>query len=135
MTKPALLIDIYELLLKAYGEQSWWPADTPFEVMLGAILTQNTSWTNVEKAMASLREVCELTPEGILSLTPDRLEGAIRSSGYYRQKSARLRSFCQFLKDRYGGDLSCMGGYDTGEMRAELLSLKGIGPELSLIHI
>ncbi|MDF1526335.1 MAG: endonuclease III domain-containing protein [bacterium] len=129
MSQSDLLYQIYTRLQEEYGPQSWWPADTPFEVMLGAILTQNTSWTNVEKAMANLREVCELTPEGILSLTPDRLEEAIRSTGYFRQKSARLRSFCQFLMDRYPGDLSCMRECDTGELRAELLSLNGIGPE------
>lgn len=129
MTPSHILQQIYKTFHKAYGPQHWWPADTPFEVMLGAILTQNTAWTNVEKAMASLREACELTPESILSLTPDRLEETIRSSGYFRQKSARLRSFCRFLMDRYEGDLSGMGGYDTGELREELLSLKGIGPE------
>ena len=129
MSQSDLLYQIYTRLQEEYGPQHWWPADTPFEVMLGAILTQNTAWTNVEKAMASLRGVCGLTPEGILSLTPDRLENAIRSSGYFRQKSARLRSFCRFLMNQYGGDLSGMGGYDTGELREELLSLKGIGPE------
>jgi len=129
MNPAHLLQQIYDSFSKEYGPQHWWPADTPFEVMLGAILTQNTSWTNVEKAMASLRDVCELTPEGVLSLAPDRLEEAIRSSGYFRQKSARLRSFCQFLMDRYRGDLSGMGGYDTDELREELLSLNGIGPE------
>ena len=129
MSRAAFLKIIYDTLYRTYGPQDWWPADTPFEVMLGAILTQNTSWTNVEKAITQLKETCELTPEGILSLTPDRLEEAIRSSGYFRQKSARLRSFCQFLMDRYGGDLSGMGGYDTGELREELLSLNGIGPE------
>ena len=129
MSRAAFLKIIYDTLYRAYGPQSWWPADSPFEVMFGAILTQNTSWTNVEKAMASLREVCELTPEGILSLTQDCLEEAIRPSGYFRQKAARLRSYCRFLMDRYGGDLSGTGGYDTGELREELLSLNGIGPE------
>ena len=129
MSRAAFLKIIYDTLYRTYGPQDWWPADSPFEVMLGAILTQNTNWGNVEKAMASLRGVCELTPEGILSLTPDCLEEAIRSSGYFRQKSARLRSFCQFLIDGYGSDLSGMGGYKTGELREELLSLNGIGPE------
>jgi endonuclease-3 related protein len=129
MSRAAFLKLIYDTLYRTYGPQDWWPADSPFEVVFGAILTQNTNWANVEKAMASLRGVCELTPEGILSLTPDCLEEAIRSSGYFRQKSARLRSFCRFLMDRYGGDLSGTGGYDTGELREELLSLNGIGPE------
>jgi len=129
MTNSHPLIGIYEILLEEYGKQEWWPADTPFEVALGAILTQNTNWNNVEKAMASLKEACELTPEGILSLTPEHLEEAIRSSGYYRQKAARLRGFCRFLMDNYGGELSRMGGYDTRKLREELLSLNGIGPE------
>jgi len=129
MSRAAFLKIIYDTLYRTYGPQFWWPADTPFEVTLGAILTQNTNWTNVEKAMASLRKACELTPKGILSLTPERLEEAIRSSGYYRQKAARLRVFCRFLMDNYGGELSRMGGYDTRKLREELLSLNGIGPE------
>jgi endonuclease-3 related protein len=129
MSRAAFLKIIYDTLYRTYGPQDWWPADSPFEVMLGAILTQNTNWANVEKAMASLRGVCELTPESIFSLPPDRLEEAIRSSGYFRQKAGRLQGFCRFLIDRYGGELSGMGGYDTSKLRDELLSLNGIGPE------
>jgi endonuclease-3 related protein len=129
VNQSTFLKAVYDILLKTYGPQSWWPADTPFEVMLGAILTQNTAWTNVEKAMAGLREVCELTPEGVHSLAPSRLEKAIRSSGYFRQKADRLRGFCLFLLDEYGGDLSRMAPVPTTKLREELLSMHGIGPE------
>ena len=129
MSRAAFLKIIYDTLYRTYGPQDWWPADSPFEVMFGAILTQNTNWANVEKAMASLRGVCELTPEGILSLTPDCLEEAIRSSGYFRQKSARLHGFCRFLIDEYEGDLSRLGSVPTARLREMLLALHGIGPE------
>ena len=97
--------------------------------MLGAILTQNTAWTNVEKAMTGLSEVCELTPEGVLSVTPAQLQEAIRPSGYFRQKAGRLRGFCRFLLDEYGSDLTGMAPVPTGQLRDVLLSLHGIGPE------
>ena len=129
MSNPAFFHQVFTLLLKEYGEQNWWPADTPFEVMLGAILTQNTSWTNVERAITALKEVCELTPAGILSLTLEQLQDAIRTSGYYRQKSLRVQGFCRFLMEEYGGDISRMDGIETGELRARLLSFKGVGPE------
>jgi len=129
VNKTDILNNIFAKLFSSYGPQSWWPADSPFEVMLGAILTQNTAWTNVEKAMAGLRISCELTPEGILSLSQDLLEEAIRPSGYFRQKASRLRGFCRFLIDSYGGDLSGMATVPTGQLRDVLLSLHGIGPE------
>ena len=129
MTLTHTLQQIFENLFKEYGPQSWWPADTPFEVMVGAILTQNTAWGNAEKALADLSKVCDLTPEGILSLAPEQLQEAIRPSGYFRQKAARLRGFCQFLAQRYGGDPSSMAPVPIAELRDELLSLHGIGPE------
>ena len=129
MNMAALLETIYTTLYQTYRPQSWWPADTPFEVMLGAILTQNTAWSNVEKALAGLKEICELTPEGVLSIAPDRLEAAIKPSGYFRQKADRLRGFSRFLTDRYGGDIAMMGPVPTPALREELLALHGIGPE------
>ncbi len=129
MPKIITLIPIYERLLDTYGSQSWWPADTPFEVMLGAILTQNTSWTNVEKAMAGLKKVCELTPESILSLPSDSLEEAIRPSGYFRQKAKKLVVFCHFCLGEYGGDIEQMKSVQIQKMREQLLDLHGIGPE------
>jgi endonuclease-3 related protein len=124
-----LLQHIYATLLHSYGPQSWWPADSPFEMMVGAILTQNTAWTNVEKAIAGLREACDLTPEGVLSLDQERLEQAIRPSGYFRQKAERLRGFCRFIADEYGRDMAGMEQVGTTELRETLLSLSGIGPE------
>ena len=129
ISKAALLKAIYETLYNTYGPQSWWPADTPFEVMLGAILTQNTSWSNVEKAMAGLKEVCELTPEDILSLPLDRLEEAIRPSGYFRQKTKRLIIFCEFYLEKYGGELNQMKLAHIEELRKQFLDLHGVGPE------
>ena len=129
MSRAAFLKIIYDTLYRTYGPQDWWPADSPFEVMLGTILTQNTNWANVEKAMASLRGACELTPEGILSLNSEQLESVIRPSGYFRQKAARLHGFCRFLIDEYEGDLSRLGSVPTARLREMLLALHGIGPE------
>ena len=129
MSRAEFLIAVYESLYETYGPQSWWPAESPFEVMLGAILTQNTAWTNVEKAMTGLSEVCELTPEGVHSLAPERMQEAIRPSGYFRQKAERVQGFCRFMLDQYGGDISGMTPVPTGQLREELLALHGIGPE------
>jgi len=129
VNKTDILNSIFTKLFSSYDPQSWWPADTPFEVMLGAILTQNTAWTNVEKAMTGLSEVCDLTPEGILSVTPEQLQEAIRPSGYFRQKAGRLLGFCRFLLDEYGSDLTDMAPVPTGQLREDLLALHGIGPE------
>jgi endonuclease-3 related protein len=123
------LDQIYQLLISTYGDQHWWPADTPFEVMVGAILTQNTNWQNVEKAMAGLKAACELTPEGILGLEHPRLQEAIRSSGYFRQKAERLMLFCTYLAEQYAGRPEKMEDVGTEKLRQELLSQKGVGPE------
>ncbi len=129
MTLSRSLQKVYNTLLDSYGPQSWWPAETPFEVMLGAILTQNTAWTNVEKAITGLKKACDLTPEGILSLAPEQLEEAIQSSGYFRQKAERVHGFCLYLVKTSEGDISRMEDIPTGKLREELLALKGIGPE------
>jgi endonuclease-3 related protein len=120
---------IYRKLSRAWGPQHWWPAETPFEVIVGAILTQNTSWKNVERAMASLRAAGRLSLEGIRDIAVTDLEQLVRSSGYYRQKADRLKRFVAFLDDRYGGSLENMFATSTAELRAQLLSLKGIGHE------
>ncbi len=128
--KPeATIRAIYRKLSRAWGRQHWWPAETPFEVIVGAILTQNTSWSNVERAVANLRAVGVLTVEGIRSLPMTKLQELIRSSGYFRQKSQRLKNFVAFLDERYGGSLEKMFATRTEELRAELLALNGIGPE------
>jgi len=129
MSRSANLIKIYRLLLEEYGEQNWWPADTPFEVMLGAILTQNTAWSNVEKAITGLKDTCELTPGAILALPEGQLQEAIRPSGYFRQKAERLHAFCRFLLHEYQGDITRMEGTPIRKLRQQFLDLKGIGPE------
>ena len=120
---------IYRKLTRAWGAQHWWPAESPFEVIVGAILTQNTSWTNVERAMARLREAGALNLEGIRNLPVSELEQLIRSSGYFRQKAQRLKDFVAFLDAKYGGSLERMFAVPSLELRAELLTQKGIGME------
>jgi endonuclease-3 related protein len=129
MNYPHLLIQIFDRLLTAYGPQSWWPADTPFEMMVGAILTQNTAWTSAEKAISNLKTEISLTPEEIGGMDPDRLQEAVRPSGYFRQKAERLHVLSRFVLDRYDGKLSEVRKVSTGNLREQLLSLKGIGPE------
>jgi endonuclease-3 related protein len=124
-----LLMNIYRTLYQAYGPQHWWPAETPFEVIVGAILTQNTSWRNVEKAIQTLKEKGVLNPEGIRNLKRTHLSRWIKSSGYYRIKAERLKAFVDFLFKEYGGDLHKMREEEMEELRAKLLKVKGIGPE------
>ena len=120
---------IYRKLSRTWGRQHWWPAETPFEVIVGAILTQNTSWTNVERAMANLRSAGVLSVAGIRELGLPRLEELVRSSGYFRQKAQRLKSFVAFLDARYGGSLKQLFATPTEQLREELLTQNGIGPE------
>ena len=124
-----LLREIYNELYQAYGPRNWWPGDTPFEVMVGAILTQNTSWKNVEKAIRKLKGKGVLNPEGIHHLKKSQLAPLIKSSGYYRIKTDRLKSFINFLFEEYDGDLNKMGREKLEGLREKLLRVKGIGPE------
>jgi endonuclease III related protein len=120
---------MYRKLARAWGPQHWWPAETPFEVIVGAILTQNTSWTNVERALGSLRAAGRLNVAGIRDVPLPKLEQLVRSSGYFRQKAQRLKNFVAFLDARYAGSLERMFAAPTVRLRAELLALNGIGPE------
>jgi endonuclease-3 related protein len=120
---------IYRALSQAWGPQHWWPAETPFEVMVGAVLTQNTSWTNVERAMASLRNADVLSLSGIHGLSIDKLEPLVRSSGYFRQKARRLKDFVAFVDKQYHGSLHEMFATPTEQLRMQLLAQKGIGME------
>ena len=124
-----LLMRIYRTLYRAYGPRNWWPGETPFEVMVGAILTQNTSWRNVEKAIQKLKGKGVLNPEGIHRLKKSQLAPLIKSSGYFRIKADRLKSFVNFLFEEYDGDLKKMGRERLIELREKLLGVKGIGPE------
>ena len=119
----------YATLYRAWGAQHWWPAETVFEVIVGAYLTQNTAWTNVERALAQLRKARLLTVEGIRKVRIPRLERLIRSSGYFRQKAKRLKTFVAFLDSRYGGSLGKLFSQPTEQLREELLTLDGVGPE------
>jgi endonuclease-3 related protein len=129
MSTSATLKQIYSFLLETYGPQHWWPADTPFEVMLGAVLTQNTSWSGAEKAITELRSLTALNPLGITTLSNEEIEQAIRPSGYYRQKTDRIRTLCLYCLEKYEGDVEQMKTASTDQLRKELLSLSGIGPE------
>jgi len=120
---------IYQNLFRAYGPRNWWPGETSFEVMVGAILTQNTSWRNVEKAIQRLKGRGVLNPEGIHDLKKSELARLIRSSGYFRIKADRLKSFINFLFKEYGGNLKRMKREKLDELRERLLGVKGVGPE------
>lgn len=124
-----LLMNIYQKLYQAYGPRDWWPAETSFEVMVGAILTQNTSWRNVEKAIQKLKGKGVLNPEGIHDLKKTQLASLIKSSGYYRIKTDRVKAFVNFLFEEFDGDLKRMGRERLGELREKLLGVNGIGPE------
>lgn len=120
---------IYRKLSRCWGPQHWWPAESAFEVIAGAILTQNTSWTNVERALSSLRQASLLSVQGIRATALPELEQLVRSSGYYRQKADRLKRFVDFLDERYDGSLERMFAAPTEMLRTELLALKGVGQE------
>jgi endonuclease III related protein len=123
------ILRIFDLLLDRYGPLQWWPAETPFEVCVGAILTQNTNWGNVEKAIANLRREGVLSLESLRELPRERLAGLIRPAGFFNVKTARLTAFLDWLQERYGGSLELMFAGDWRTLREELLQVKGIGRE------
>lgn len=123
------LRDYYARLTAHHGPTGWWPGDTPFEIALGAILTQNTAWTNVEKAIVNLKRARLMSPRAILAAEVPALEAALRPSGYFRQKARRVRLFCHHLVDHYGGSMARMARRPLPDLRQELLALHGIGPE------
>ncbi|OAQ19826.1 endonuclease III domain-containing protein [Thermosulfurimonas dismutans] len=124
-----VLLEIYRGLYYHFGPQHWWPAESPFEVCVGAILTQNTNWRNVERAIENLKTRGFLSPEALHRLSVEELAGLIRPAGYFRIKAQRLKAFVDFLVSRYEGELSALAEKETDEIRKELLSIKGIGPE------
>jgi endonuclease-3 related protein len=117
---------IYNKLYKYYGPQGWWPAETPFEMMIGSILVQNTSWRNVDKAIFNLKPFLE--PEAIENLSIDELAQLIRSSGFFNLKAKRIKSYMEWFK-AYDFDIYLIKKVDRQQLRNELLSIKGIGPE------
>jgi endonuclease-3 related protein len=123
------LLRYYEAMSEALGPMRWWPAQTPFEVIVGAILTQSTAWGNVERAIANLRSARVLTPSAMLRIRTSRLAALVRPSGYFRQKAKKLKAFVRFLQTGYGSSLTRMFLTPTSELREKLLSIPGIGPE------
>src|SRR5258708_22809186 len=119
----------YRALFRAWGPQHWWPAQTRFEMIVGAYLTQNSAWTNVVKALANLRRARRLSLKGIREASLGELERLIRPSGYFRQKAMRLKSFVAFLDQQHDGSLRKLFMKPTHDLREELLNLDGIGPE------
>jgi len=119
----------YHALFLTWGPQNWWPAESRFEMIVGAYLTQNTAWTNVEKALANLRGARRLSANGIRRASITELEGLIRPAGYFRQKAKRLKLFVAYLDREYEGSLVKLFARPTEQLREELLSLHGIGPE------
>ena len=120
---------IFDHLLDHYGSQHWWPADTPFEVMVGAVLTQATAWTNVERAIARLKEADALSPAAIRTLDTEALAALIYSSGFHNSKALRLKALTQYIDDTYCDDIEAMRQQDGAKLRYELLSVRGIGEE------
>jgi len=123
------LLNIYNLLYKKFGPRYWWPGDTRLEVIIGAILTQNTAWGNVEKAIANLKRRGLLRVKGLSRVSERRLAGAIRPAGYYNVKARRIKNFLAFLNTAYKGSITRMFRAQTRRLRSELLNVKGIGPE------
>ncbi len=123
------VVAYYKALLFRWGPQNWWPAQSRFEVIVGAYLTQNTNWRNVEQAIANLHRARALRVEEMRGLALPQLEELIRPSGYFRQKARKLKTFLVFLDEKYSGSLDRMFSRPTEELRPELLALNGVGPE------
>ncbi len=118
---------IYDTLYRRYGPQHWWPGETPFEVMVGAILTQNTAWSNVEKAIVNLKQNAALCPDKIIDIEHDRLAQWLRPSGYFNIKAKRLKNYCRWYREQGGYD--ALQQFETGALRHRILSVNGVGPE------
>ena len=140
MSQRSALLKIFHRLNECYGQQHWWPADSPFEVIVGAILTQNTSWNNVEKAIDNLKSANALNVQTMLNIHEKKLAKLIRPSGYFNIKSKRLKNFVIWFDEE--GRFNSLNKLDDNILRERLLDVNGIGPEtaddillLSLIHI
>ncbi len=120
---------VFDALARHYGPQRWWPARHSFEMIAGALLVQNTAWTNAQRALDNLRAARALSIEGILRLDDLTLQELVRPSGYFRQKAAKLRSFAQHVRDAHGGELTALLGLPIDDLRLELLSIWGVGAE------
>ena len=123
------LMEMFNLLLDHYGPRNWWPAETELEMMIGAVLTQNTNWKNVKKALENLKKNGLLSLDNLFPVTASELAKEIRQAGYYNIKAKRLKNLINFIADRYHGDLSALLEDETQGLRQGLLSVNGIGPE------
>jgi endonuclease-3 related protein len=123
------LIEVYDRLFSAFGPQQWWPGETPFEIIVGAVLVQNTAWKNVERAIDNLRQAGVLQPIPLYKLPADELQELIRPAGYFRLKAARLRNLLKLLGEEFNGSLDDMFATNLSTLRAQLLEVKGVGPE------
>ena len=123
------LLAIYDLLHQRFGPQHWWPAETPFEVMVGAILTQNAAWPNVERAIANLKQAGKLDARAILELPARKLQRLIQPSGFFRVKARRLKSFVRYFVEKYDGEITRMRRVPLTKLRPELLAVHGVGCE------
>ena len=126
---PRILSQIYDKLFSEFGPRHWWPGETPFEVAVGAILTQNTNWTNASAAVQQLKRLKLLDSRKLERIPQRRLAQIIRSSGYFNQKAKRLKVFARYLNRNYGGSMKRLRAVEVSRLREELLSLWGIGPE------
>ncbi|MBI5149979.1 MAG: endonuclease III domain-containing protein [Candidatus Omnitrophica bacterium] len=124
-----ILVQIYQKLYKKFGPQRWWPAQTQFEVIVGAILTQNTNWGNVEKAIHRLKAAGVLSARVLRDISVTKLAALIKPAGYFNVKAQRLKNFMRFLFDEYDGNLKTLGGEELSHLRHKLLKVNGIGPE------
>lgn len=124
-----IVLKIYQRLFSTYGRQHWWPGETPFEIIVGAILTQSAAWTNVEKAIDNLKSASVLSPEAILNTPLEELAQLIRSSGYYNAKAKKLKAFVEWLDKNFRNDLQAFSEVNTEELRNQLLAVHGIGNE------
>jgi len=128
-SSSSALEEIYARLDSYFGPLHWWPAGSPFEVVVGAVLTQNTNWKNVEKAIESLKQAGLLSFDALLRVPEEQLAGYIRASGYYNLKARRLKNLLEMIERDYGGKLQLLLAEDSASARQALLGVKGIGPE------
>ena len=123
------LLDAYERLLNKFGPQQWWPGESPFEVMVGAVLVQNTAWRNVEHAIKNLHDAGVMEPKSLYVLAAEELAELIRPAGFFQVKAKRLRNLLEFVVEEYGGSLDAMFKTSLSTLREQLLAVNGIGPE------
>ena len=129
INQQQIITHLYDRLYKTYGPQHWWPAETPFEMIVGAILTQSAAWTNVEKAIGNLKKAGALSPEALRRLPETELAQLVYPSGYYNVKARKLKAFADYFGGKYGDSLEKLFRRDLHELRNELLSVYGIGEE------